>query len=164
MVKKNKGFTLVELIVVLCCFTMVAAFFWAILNSSSEDSYTLTEKVEVQTSVTSLMNIIEQDIQEAKVYNLSATEKGIVIADEEAGTYELSDIVYSFDKDKRIVTRTQEGASVTYNDIVSFSMIPVSGEKYGAKVSIVGGKEPEGDALDKSRYTLSTTYYSRNTQ
>lgn len=162
--KKNRGFTLVELVVVMAYLGVVTVFFWTILSSASKDSYTLNEKMEVQTSVTALMNIIEQDIQEAKIYNLSVTERGIIIVDNENGVYELYDIVYSFDKDKRTVTRTQGGTSGTYSDIVSFSMTPVSGEKYGVEVSITGGKKADGGTLDKSRYSLNSTYYSRNTK
>jgi len=161
--KKNGGFTIVELIVVMACFGLVALFFWTMLSSSSEDTYTLTEKVEVQTSVTSLMNIIQKDIQEAKIVNLSA-EKGIVRVSGDNYNFNNGGIVYTFEASKRTVTRT-EGSSVSkYDDIIVFSMNPIKGEKYGAEVKIIGGKKPiNTDELDKSRYELRSTYYTRNT-
>ena len=162
--KKNKGFTLVELIIVMACLGMVTLFFWSILSSSSEDSYTLNEKMEVQNSVTMLMNIIEQDAKEAKIYNISATEKGI-LDDFYAPNYKFNNIEYSFNESNNTVTRKKGSDISVYNNIISFSLIKAEdGEKYGVEVKIIGGKEPiTYEGLDKSRYTLNSTFYTRNT-
>lgn len=77
--KKNKGLTLVELIIVMACLGMVTLFFWTILSSSSEDAYTLTDKVMVQNSVTSLMNTIQKDVQEAKIVTTKIQDKKNVL-------------------------------------------------------------------------------------
>ena len=173
MIRKNKGFTLVEVIIVLSCLSMVTLFFWSILNSSSEDSYTLNEKIEVQTSVTSLMNIVQQDIQEAKIYNISATEKGIITKVDGEDEYELSGVSYTFDKANRTVERRAGEAVEVYDDIAYFSLTPVKKERYGATVKIIGGKKVEvnveieggkevfNETFDKSRYELNSTYYTR---
>lgn len=161
LVKENKGFTLVELIIVMACLGIVLIFFWTMLSSSSEDTSTITEKVEVQNSVTSLMNIIQQDVQEAKIYNISESEAGIVNIGSNA--YSFSNVNYTFDSTKKTVTReTSEGSSV-YNDIVSFSMERATGSsKYGVNVKITGGKKSISER-DKSRYSLESMFYSRNT-
>ena len=78
--KKNEGFTLVEVIVVLVSLSLVTTFFWTILSSSSEDAYTISEKIEVQSITTSLMNIIQGDVQEAKIFQ---TENGKAIIEKE---------------------------------------------------------------------------------
>lgn len=161
--KKNKGFTLVELIVVAACLGLVTMFFWSILNSTSEDSYNINDKIAVQTNVTALMNVIQQDIQESKIIQLSENKKGILEADYTNNVYNFSNVTYTFDKSNRVVTRSKGDEVGKYNDISDFVMEAIEGEKYGAKVEIVGGKKAV-DEFDKSRYTLSTTYYTRNTQ
>ena len=158
--KRNKGFTLVELIIVMACLGMVTLFFWTVLDSSSKDSYTLNEKIIVQSSVTSLMNIVQQDVQEAKIFPISDTEKHIVDVDEDI--YSFSSIKYSFDKTSRTVTRTQGSSVSTYNDIAVFSMTAIKKDKYGVEVKIIGGKT--GDGTDRTRYELNSTFYTRNTQ
>ena len=82
--KKNEGFTLVEVIVVLVSLSLVTTFFWTILSSSSEDAYTISEKIEVQSITTSLMNIIQGDVQEAKIFQ---TENGKAIIEKENGIF-----------------------------------------------------------------------------
>lgn len=162
--KRNKGLTLVEIIVVMACLGMVTLFFWSILNSSTEDNYTLTEKMEVQNSVTVLMNIIQQDIQEAKIYNISG-QKGILDVSEEP-TYKFKDFEYIFDEDSRKVTKEIDDIVVTeYGDIIDFKLEKVeNGSKYGVEVKITGGKKPMNyEGLDKSRYSLNSTFYTRNT-
>jgi len=178
-VKKNRGFTLVELILVMACIGLVLVFFWSILQSTSEDTYTINDKIAVQTSVTSLMNIIQKDIQEAKIVTIeeNGTEKGIVLIDGAKyifNTYNAAPLVYNdktvvyeFDVGNRTVTRTEgsgNNAVSVYSDIADFSMTKVEGSsKYGIKVDIQGGKEPKDAEVDKSRYSLSSTYYARNT-
>lgn len=160
--KRNRGFTLVELIVVMACLPMVILFFWTVLNSTSQDTYTLNDKIEVQNGVTVLMNVIQQDVQEAKIFNITASSKGIIITT--GNEYQFgSGVVYEFNSTKKIVTRKNGDDVAEYNNIVDFSMDALnSGNKYGVNVSIVGGKKSLDEA-DKSRYSLSTSYYSRNT-
>ena len=162
--KRNRGVTLVELIVVMACLGMVTLFFWWILNSSTEDRYTLTEKMEVQNSVTALLNIIQQDIQEAKIYNISG-QKGILDVTGEP-TYKFKNFEYVFSVDSRKVTK-KIGSEVVaeYGDIIAFKLKKVeNGGKYGVEVKITGGKKPmDYEGLDKSRYSLNSTFYTRNT-
>ena len=180
--RKNRGFTLVELIIVMACLSMVTLFFWTILSSSSEDTYTINEKIEVQTSVTSLMNRIQKDIQEAELITVNSDiETGIIIKIEanryifntnyaSGGiSYETDTIEYLFDEENRTVTRNEGKSSSSvgsvYYNIVSFEMTPVKKDKYGAKVEIVGGRKPiDPEETDRSRYELSSTYYTRNTR
>lgn len=187
--KNNKGFTLVELIIVASLLTMVTFFFWNILNSSSEDSYTLTEKVEVQNSVTTLMNTIQKDVQEAKIVQKnSEDDKRILISrengdekcyifntyldDTEGSAYYNQDTVeYTFNPKSMTVIRKKGTDDTTdiaeYNNIIEFSLesIPDDNNKYGVKVNIRGGKKPISyEGLDKSRYSLNSTFYTRNTR
>ena len=159
LLKKNKGFTLIELIIVLALLTGVLAFFWKILGSSSKDAYTINDKIEVQNSVTSLMNIIQQDVQEAKIVLVSDTKYGIfrTVASSdkiyEDKVYEFGDTnnkkTYVFDSASRTLTRASEKKvndtvnkeSAVYNDIVGFSLEAVDKPNYGAKVSIIGSKK-----------------------
>lgn len=162
--KKNRGFTLVEAIIVLASFSMVMLLIWTMLNSASEDTYTLNDKVEVQNSVTSLMNIIQQDIQEAKIYNIHSTNRGIIDDRTEDVYIFYNNLKYEFDKNRKMVIRSENGTAAEYHNIVEFEITPVDAENYGAKVSIVGGKKPiDDEGVDKSRYTLNSTFYTRNT-
>lgn len=168
--RENKGLTLVELIIVMACISGVTLFFWTILNSASEDSYTINDKIEVQTGVTSLMNAIQQDIQEAKIYNISATERHIISVEEEelpdnkkiyTYSFAAGEFSYVFNESTRSVVRNQNGTSSTYYNIENFSITPIKKEKYGAEVSILGKKI--NDEANKSRYQLNSTFYTRNT-
>ena len=163
--RRNKGFSLVELIIVMACLGFVILFFWNVLNSTSEDSYTIGHKIEVQNSVTSLMNQIEKDVQEAKIFSISADAKGIIVADNFNHFYKFadtSDIEYEFDDENFFVTRTHGEESTVFNNITEFSMFPIENEKYGVEVKIVGNKE--GKTYEKTRYSLSSTFYTRNTR
>lgn len=158
--KKNEGFTLVEVIVVLVSLSLVTMFFWTILSSSSEDAYTISEKIEVQSITTALMNIIQEDIQEAKIFQ---TEDGETIIEKENGVYTFGNgITYSFDITKHEVIRTEGEDVETYKYIATFSISSVKNDNYGADVKIVGGKYPDNPA-DKTRNTLNSTFYTRNT-
>jgi len=174
--RKNSGFTLVELIIVLACLSMVTLFFWSILSSSSEDSYTLTDKVAVQSSVTSLMNIIEKDVQEARIItSVDTGDKWIVLIDGNKYVFNTASLAgyndrtieYVFDEANGIVTRSLGKEDTTdksvYRDIKEFSMSSSVGEKYRVDVKIVGGKELDPSKHDKSRFELNSTFYSRNT-
>jgi len=167
-VKKNNAFTLVELIIVLACLSGVTIFFWTILDSSSKDSYTLTDKMMVQTSVTSLMNVLQQDIQEARI-KIDGENKVIFLYEDDE--YVMSDVTYVFDKSNRTVTRKKGTENAVYDNIGYFSMKNISGKNFGAEVRIIGGKEivvtVSGESLtetfDKTRYELNSSYYTRNT-
>ena len=179
--KQNKGFTLVELIIVLACLTGVLGFFWKILESSSKDAYTINEKMEVQNSVTSLMNAIQKDTQEAKIMFISAENTyAIFVADEsnsdkiyEDKEYEFGEEsnkkIYEFDAANKTVTRTNTVGEITtvgtYDNIIGFSLKPiVNKSKYGVEVDIIGGKKDYDSAeIDKSKYTLNSTFFTRNT-
>ncbi len=176
--KQNKGFTLVEIVIVLACLVGVLAFFWKILESSSKDAYTINEKMEVQNSVASLMNIIQQDTQEAKIILISENTYGIFTTPVNSSKvyenkkYEFGNEsnkrTYEFDSSNKTVTRISiKGGDVetgTYYNIVGFSLKPINKPNYGVEVDIIGGKKDYDTAeLDKSRYSLNSTFYTRNT-
>ena len=81
----------------MACLTGVLGFFWKILDSSSKDAYTINDKIEVQNSVTSLMNMIQQDTQEAPIVVVAENTYGsfstLVESDKiyEDKTYEFGD-------------------------------------------------------------------------
>ena len=177
--KRNKGFTLVELIIVLACLTGVLGFFWKILESSSKDAYTINDKIEVQSSVTSLMNIIQQDVQEAKIILVSETTYGIFTAPIDSNKiyenkkYEFGEEsnkkIYEFDTSNKTVTRTSIKGENTeigvFGNIVGISFKkPEKKPNYGVEVDIIGGKKDYNSSeIDKSRYNLNSTFYTRNT-
>ena len=172
--KNNKGITLIELIIVMACMGTVLLFFWTVLNSSSKDAYTITDKIDVQNSVAALMNIVQQDIQEANIFNASGEGKGIVsivngsyvVDDEEyvLNSYKFNGgtIEYVFDEGKNAVTRKlNTGEIEEYNYIIEFSINPVTKENYGAEVRIVGSKD--NDEANRTRCELNASYFTRNT-
>ena len=176
--KQNKGFTLIELVIVLACIVGVLALFWKILESSSKDAYTINEKIEVQNSVTSLMNTIQQDTQEAKIILVSENTFGIftsptnsnkVYEDKEYEFGEGSNRkIYEFDASNKTVTRTNINGAKTdtgvYYNIVGFSLKSINKPNYGVEADIIGGKKDyDTSELDKSRYNLNSTFYTRNT-
>jgi len=147
---------------------MVTGFFWTMLNSSSEDAYTLNDKVAVQSSVTSLMNIIQQDVQEAKIMQIgdNTGEYGIMVSNAN-DEYKFGDVIYTFDSANRKVIRVKDGSKSEYDYIYYFSMSNVEKETqkgYGVSVSIKGSKVLQGEELVRTRYDLSSTYYTRNTR
>ena len=64
--KSNKGVTLVELIIAMALIFIVLPFAWNYINSSIQDNATINNKVAVQSSVNSLMNQLQKDVQEAR--------------------------------------------------------------------------------------------------
>ena len=177
--KSNKGFTLIELVIVIALLTGVLGFFWKILDSSSKDAYTINDKIEVQNSVTSLMNIVQQDVQEAKIILRPDDEYGIFYAEEDSNMiYEGKEYVfgdgtnkkiYEFDDSSKTVTRTSIKGENTetgvFNNIIGFSFKkPEKKPNYGVEVDIIGGKKDyDSSEIDKSRYNLNSTFYTRNT-
>ena len=180
--KSNRGFTLVELIVVLTSLTAIAAFFWIVLDSSSKDSFTITNKVEVQSSVTSLMNVLQQDIQESFPKLDEDGINSIFFNTGEDDVYVINDlrlVRYEFDRENMRVTRITnineytgeakaESVYDVYNNICDIKVEQVL-DGSGANITIYGGKKPiltEADksVVDKARYELNSTYYTRNTR
>ena len=176
--KNNKGITLVELIIVAACLSLVTMFFWTVLSSSSEDSYTINDKIEVQNNVTVLMNLLQADIQQASPKVSALLGRGIFF-DLQEDLYIINGaeglVRYEFDEVnrtvKRIIKLKENGEADTNSSAESFPNItefllepmPESGDKLGAKVKIVGGKDPDNE-VDRSRYELNSTYYTRNTR
>lgn len=180
--KKNQAFTLVELIIVISVFSVVTLFFWQVLSSTSRDTSTITDKVEVQSGVTSLMNRIQKDIQEAipiqnekRIFIKIKDETVTINGKEKLTRYYIINkrneyIKYEFDDVNKNVKRTiveldgdleiiEESEIDQYDNIKEFIMIA---DGLGAQIKIVGGKNHESE-VDKSRYELNSSYYTRNT-
>ena len=128
----------------------------------------------VQSNVTALMNIIQQDVQEAKIYSVSGSKDGYGIFTGSGIPYKIKDIEYWFDSSKSTVTRKNGTDEAVYNDIVEFTMSDprnepdsVDKDKYGIVVKIVGAKKKiinnVNQVVDKTRYSLNSTFYTRNT-
>lgn len=178
--RNNKGITLVELVVVIGLIFLVLPFAWDYMISSVEDSATITNKVAVQNSVQALMNQLQKDIQEGR-YPINPTDKYDEI-DSENGFLICkpgdTSVIYKFDLTKKQVTlkdnlrleredltikavnETPETNVGVYDYIKEITLEKVSdsdGVNNGIKVYI------RGEADEKSGFTLTNTYYTRNT-
>ena len=142
--KKNNAFSLIELIFVVVCFGMVTAFFWVILESSSKDSYTLNDKVEVQTSVTSLMNIIQKDVQEAKLIRRDdEIPKKVVFTSVNNGEYKFTEDDYvpgrvSYYTIKYIENGTEKTIPVEQSKEYTSNQIKYNGQDYENTAFLAG--------------------------
>lgn len=180
--KRNQAFTLVELIIVISVFSVVTLFFWQVIDSASKDTSTITDKVEVQSVVTTLMNRIQKDIQEAipingtkNIFVKIVDEKVTINEKEELIRYYIINkrdgcIKYEFDNVNKNVKRAVveldgdldiigEDEVSQYDNIKEFLM---NQDGLGASIKIIGGKNHESE-VDKSRYELNSSYYTRNT-
>lgn len=188
--KGNRGVTLVELIVVVALMFIVLPFAWDYINSSIEDSANINNKVAVQSSVNTLMNQLQKDIQEARYPinpnvedYIDAETEGFLIckpnAYDESGKIIYQNVLYKFDEENRSVEiingvkltppesgETEYGIDDTdatmgrYDYIKTFSLEKVYNSNKvnnGVKVEI------RGEIDQKSGYSLSNVYYTRNT-
>lgn len=173
---RNKGVTLIEVIVVVVLIFLVIPLFWNYINSSVEDNATINNKIAVQSTVNALMNRLQQDIQEARCpINPNTTEDEYMDIEDDGFLIckpENASVLYKLNKDTGVVTvyydlsllgkiengkvkNLELGNSETYNDINSITLTKI-GEK-GLKVNI------RGEIDSKSGYSLENTYYTRNT-
>lgn len=180
ILKRNKGVTLIELIIVIGLIALIIPLYWYYINSSVEDDAVINDKILVQSSVNALMNQLQRDIQEARnPINPSSDyttvkDDGFLIRKPESIEGKFQSVLYKFDEDnnKVIVTYnlklTITGNNVEINDVESpdkytseynfiedFSLTKEGTD--GVKVMI------DGKISNKSHYNLSNTYYTRNT-
>lgn len=188
--KCNKGVTLVELIIAMALIFIVLPFAWNYINSSIQDNATINNKVAVQTSVNSLMNQMQKDVQEARYPinpntedYIDAESDGFLICkpnayDDEGNTVYQS-VLYKFDEENSRVTvvsgiklvppgigETEYGiddSNASYNRfdfIKSFDL-----ERQINSNGINNGVKIEirGEIDSKSGYSLNNVYYTRNT-
>lgn len=188
--KGNRGFTLVELIVVVALMFIILPFAWNYINSSIEDSANINNKVAVQSSVNALMSQLQKDIQEArypinpnKEDYIDVEDDGFLICkprtSDESGNIVEQSVLYKFDEENRIVEvingakliipgsgeteyeiDISDATTGRYDYIKEFSLEKVEnsdGVNNGVKVEI------RGEIDQKSGYSLSNVYYTRNT-
>ncbi len=188
--RDNRGFTLVELIVVVALMFIILPFAWNYINSSIEDSANINNKMVVQSSVNSLMSQLQKDIQEAR-YPINPNtskytkveENGFLICKprtfDESGNFIDQNVLYKFDEENRIVEvmngvqlitpgsgetdyeiSTDNATTGRYEYIKAFKLEKVyNSDKVNNGVKI----EIRGEIDQKSGYSLSNVYYTRNT-
>lgn len=188
--KGNRGVTLVELIVVVALMFIVLPFAWNYINSSIEDSANINNKVAVQSSVNTLMNQLQKDIQEAR-YPINPNVEdyidvktdGFLIckpnAYDESGEIIYQNVLYKFDEENRRVEiingvklippesgeteyeiDISDATTGIYDYIKTFNLEKVNNSNNvnnGVKIEI------RGEIDQKSGYSLSNVYYTRNT-
>lgn len=185
LLRNNDGITMVELIIVMGLLAIILPFGWNYVNSGIEDNVTLNNKMMVQNSVNALMNQLQRDIQEARypinpnvTEYIDVTNDGFLICKpngtDDTGNIVYQSVLYKFDDDENKVIvefglkLDSPGPGETdydiiddnatkgeYNYIEEFSLTKI--DNNGIKVYI------RGQIDDKSGYTLTNTYYTRNT-
>ena len=173
--RKNKGITIIEVIIVVASLSLVTMFFWTVLSSSTDDTSTITDKVEVQNSVIVLMNLLQSDVQQA-LPKISASGVNGIFYREQENLYIINGVDglvrYEFDEDertvKRIVGLTEEGevesdSAISEHINITEFLVTSTSNSMGAEIRIVGGKNPNSE-VDRSRYELNSTFYTRNTR
>ena len=188
--KSNKGVTLVELIIAMALIFIVLPFAWNYINSSIQDNATINNKVAVQSSVNSLMNQLQKDIQEARYPinpnledYIDVKDDGFLICkpnayDEEGNTVYQS-VIYKFDEENRKVTivngirlvppamgKTEYGiddSNANYNEFNFIKKFILEKEINSSGVNNGVKVEIRGEIDNKSGYSLNNVYYTRNT-
>lgn len=191
--KNNKGITLIELIVALALMMLVLPFAWDYMNSGIQDSATINNKVAVQTSVNALMTQLQRDIQEARCPINPNSESYIGIDDDgnfgldtdgflickPNGTGEnlYQSTLYEFDEENKKVIVTSGLKIYQINGFgsneygIDYSNSNVTTGDYNFIKDItlkrIGDNGIDiyirGELDSKSGYTLTNTYYTRNT-
>ena len=188
--KSNKGVTLVELIIAMALIFIVLPFAWSYINSSIQDNATINNKVAVQSSVNSLMNQLQKDVQEAR-YPINPNSEDYIdvkadgflickpnVYDEEGNTVYQS-VIYKFDEENRKVTimngiklvppgigETEYGiddSNATYNEFNFIKTFILEKEINSSGVNNGVKVEIRGEIDNKSGYSLNNVYYTRNT-
>jgi len=181
MRSRERGITLVEIIIVVALMFVVLPFAWDYINGAVQDQANVTNKNIVQTSVTQLMNNMQQQVQEASFPIMEKEDvgglRGSAKTEESEGaggsiTLNKPDGVtakYTYDEETATVSyelkdKVQLIDSAEYGNISEFTVIPVLTEKddgtkpiNGLNITIVGRID------DKSSYSLTNEYYTRNT-
>lgn len=177
--KKNSGLTLVELMITISILAVVIGAVWWMLEDASTDTYTLTDKVDVQNSVTSLMNVLQRDIQQASIKPIDIdgddeADKNSIFSNISENEWVINNNI-KYKLDGKTVTREANSETAIYYNIVDLEIkstsdelgnlgIMSSSDDLGAKIRIVGGKNAtNADDTDKTRYEMNSTFYTRNT-
>lgn len=187
--KENRGVTLVELIIVVAVMFIILPFAWNYINSSIEDSANINNKVAVQSSVNTLISQLQKDIQEARYPinpngedYIDVKNDGFLICKPNAydsGEIIYQNVLYKFDEENRRVDvingvklippgsgeteyeiDISDATTGRYDYIKTFNLEKVYNSdnvNNGIKVEI------RGEIDQKSGYSLSNVYYTRNT-
>lgn len=184
--KNNKGITLIELIVVLALIFLVLPFAWDYINSSLVESTTINNKNMVQSSVNALMTHVQRDIQEARcpinpnsdTYVDVKTDGFLICKPKIEGTSQ--NVLYEFNEaEKKVVVKTgvevrspdprfgETEYKVEEDDVTVTEYVYIKDFKLTKVMDIDVNNGVEvyirGEIDEKSGYTLTNTYYTRNT-
>lgn len=178
--ENNKGVTLVELIVVMALIFLVLPFAWDYINSSVQDNVTLNNKMAVQGSVNALMTQLQRDIQEARypINPLLDSSDNSVYRDVNKEGFLIckpgdTSVIYTFDEDEKKVY-VKNNLKLNRNDFILDSIDDTDAEtleyQYIDTFSLTLKEDGNGVEVyirgkidEKSGYTLTNTYYTRNT-
>jgi len=156
-IRRNAGITLMEIIIVVALIGITVPIVTILIKNAFQNSNTMSDKVEVQTSVTALMNKFEQTIKEATipVATNSFVNNSITIYKPKG------EVIFTFIPEDNTVTceeKDSEGSIIDKTKYANIELIDVTlkSSGYGALVEITGGE-------NSSEYSLSNVYYSRNT-
>lgn len=156
LLKKQLGFTIIELIIAISLLGAVGIGTGAYLSNSFKHSNQVASKAEVQTSVTALMNFIAKTIKTADIPVFAEDpldSSDFHINALRAGTPE--DIHIQHDTANKVVIVKRNGNIVNqYNYIQNILVDQISADKRGARITITG---------DGGLYELKSSYYTRNT-
>lgn len=151
--KKRFGFSLVEMIIAVGLLGAVTIGAGVYISNSFKVSNKLANKVDVQNSVTALMNKIETVVKMADISVDGKvgekTENGFIIYQpSESGRQELEFI----HENKKVKLKIGEKTEATYEYIEDIQIEFL--KKGGVKIEITG---------EESLYKLTGTYFTRNT-
>lgn len=153
--KNQFGFTLLEMIIAIALLGLLSLAAGPQIVNAFRDSNKLQNKVEVQNSVTALMNKLETTIKTADVPVFEGTVNSL--------DFTINRIKMNGDKvpvrfeyyaDTKKVNVYENGTLIReymYIDEIKIE----SADEYGAEITIVG---------EDSQYTLNAAYYTRNTK
>ncbi len=188
--KSNKGVTLVELIIAMALIFIVLPFAWNYINSSIQDNAVINNKVAVQSSVNSLMNQLQKDVQEARCpINPNSEDYADVKTDgflickpnayDEEGNIIYQSVIYKFDEENRKVTIVNgiklnspeigeaeygiDDSNATYNEFDFIKTFILEKEINSSGVNNGIKIDIRGEIDSKSGYSLNNVYYTRNT-
>lgn len=144
--KKNLGFTMLELILVLSLLGAVSIGTGAYISNSFKDNNKLVDKAAVQTSVTALMNKLETAIKTADIPVLDKT------SDSDFTIKQMGAADIKFEHKEGKVTAN----GIVYEHIKEIAVEGVGpeGKENGVHITITGTDD---------LYELEATYYTRNT-
>lgn len=154
--KKNLGFTILELVIVLGLLGTLGVVTGGFISNSLKNNNKLADKVDVQTSVSALMNRLEITLKTADIPAVQIENDDEFIINQLVDGKTVS-VKFSHKDDKVIVSKKESNESsykkeITYEFIESINIVKLGDN--GANIQIVG---------QGNQYELAAAHYSRNT-